>query len=118
MENEIVSGLRNAIERGASLEKAVQSFINAGYNAEEVRAAGEEISSGASNIVYSEDNTKKENPDKKLPELPKREDIKKLPVIGKENKKSNKALLWVVIVFLVVIFLSSLAFIIYNFVVK
>jgi len=33
---EIMSGLRNAIERGYSLDLAVQSFMNAGYNKQDV----------------------------------------------------------------------------------
>lgn len=41
---EIIGGLRNAIERGASLEQAVQSFINAGYNPIEVKQAAQSLS--------------------------------------------------------------------------
>jgi hypothetical protein len=33
---EIVSGLKNAIDRGYSLDLAVQSFVNAGYNKQDV----------------------------------------------------------------------------------
>ena len=36
---DIVGGLRNALERGQSLQKAVQSFINAGYPPEDVEEA-------------------------------------------------------------------------------
>jgi hypothetical protein len=39
MKEEIVQGLRNAIERGYSLESAAQSFVNAGYNPREVQEA-------------------------------------------------------------------------------
>jgi len=38
-EQEIVGGLRNALERGETLAKAKQSFLNAGYKTEEVEAA-------------------------------------------------------------------------------
>ena len=48
---EIQSGLKNAVERGESLESAAQSFINAGYNPSEVRQAAQYISSGASDII-------------------------------------------------------------------
>ena len=44
MKEEIVSGLRNALERGESIEQASQTFINAGYNPFEVRAATQMIS--------------------------------------------------------------------------
>jgi len=33
---DIISGLRNAVERGYSIELAVQSFINAGYSRQDV----------------------------------------------------------------------------------
>ena len=38
---EVAAGLKNAIEKGESLEKAKQSFINAGYNISEVQSAAE-----------------------------------------------------------------------------
>jgi hypothetical protein len=52
MDNEIVDGIRNAMSRGESLERATQSFISAGYNEGEVRAAAQSITSGASQIAY------------------------------------------------------------------
>ena len=48
--DEIVSGLKNAVERGSTIEQAVQSFINAGYNPVEVRQAADFMSSGATSI--------------------------------------------------------------------
>jgi hypothetical protein len=56
MRDEIVTGLRNAIERGENISQAMQSFLNAGYNPFEVKAAAQLISSygGASEIVNSE----------------------------------------------------------------
>ena len=39
MREDIVAGLRNAYERGESVEKAVSAFISAGYNSEEVKEA-------------------------------------------------------------------------------
>jgi hypothetical protein len=35
---EILGGIKNAMERGSSFEQAVQSFINAGYNQNEVQS--------------------------------------------------------------------------------
>ena len=43
MKEEIIGGLKNALERGAPLEKAINSFIAAGYNPDEVRAAATEL---------------------------------------------------------------------------
>jgi uncharacterized membrane protein YukC len=61
MREEILSGLKNAIERGTPLEKAVKSFINAGYNPAEVRAAADNLTNGAKTIeeyTSSKSNTK------------------------------------------------------------
>lgn len=51
MKDEIESGIRNALERGESLEQAVKSFVAAGYNPVEVREAAVAVSSGAMSIV-------------------------------------------------------------------
>ncbi|MDO8516494.1 MAG: hypothetical protein Q7S33_00050 [Nanoarchaeota archaeon] len=59
-DNEIIGGLRNALERGQSIERAVQSFINAGYNPRTVQEAANELSSGVTQIVNP--STVKENP--------------------------------------------------------
>ena len=53
MNEEILAGIKNAIERGYSLEQAVQSFINAGYNAMEVRNIAETFSTGASTLTLN-----------------------------------------------------------------
>ena len=50
MREDIFAGLRNAIERGATLEQAVQSFINAGYNPVEVKQAAESIDRGNTSL--------------------------------------------------------------------
>lgn len=44
---DLVAGLRNAVERGYSLERAKQSFISAGYPREEVEEASRSIYSGS-----------------------------------------------------------------------
>ncbi len=54
MREDIVAGLRNALERGASLEQAVQSFINAGYNPAEVQEAMRGLSFGATTMINPE----------------------------------------------------------------
>lgn len=54
MKDEIFYGIKNAMERGSSLEEAAQSFINSGYNPEEVKEAISMISSGASTIVQQQ----------------------------------------------------------------
>lgn len=45
MREDIYGGLKNALERGADLEDAVRSFINAGYPESEVRGVAQGMSS-------------------------------------------------------------------------
>lgn len=45
MREDIIGGLKNALERGASLEEAIRSFTNAGYVEKEVREAASFIQS-------------------------------------------------------------------------
>lgn len=43
MKEELLAGMKNALARGAPLEKVAQSFINAGYTSAEVREAAQQI---------------------------------------------------------------------------
>lgn len=54
MSEEITAGLRNAIERGETLQRAMQSFINAGYNPADVKRSAEALNRGATSIVNQE----------------------------------------------------------------
>ena len=56
---QILAGLKNAIERGYSLELAKQSFINAGYNPRDVEEAANELSGVISS--YPQMQQEKEN---------------------------------------------------------
>jgi hypothetical protein len=47
---EIITGLKNAIERGETLENAMQVMLNSGYNAKEVKEASVFIGTGILNI--------------------------------------------------------------------
>lgn len=51
MREEIEAGLKNAVERGDSLDDAINSFINAGYNPVEVKEAAKNISASATDMV-------------------------------------------------------------------
>lgn len=50
-EDILIGGLKNALERGETIEKAKQSFINAGYKPEEVTAAAQKVPAGISKIT-------------------------------------------------------------------
>jgi cobalamin biosynthesis Mg chelatase CobN len=49
--DEIKAILENAISRGESMEKAKQSLVNAGYNQEDISAAGSGISMGVTDSI-------------------------------------------------------------------
>lgn len=51
MKDEIQAGLKNAIERGFTLDEAIKSFISAGYNPVEVKEAANSIGSEITPIV-------------------------------------------------------------------
>jgi hypothetical protein len=44
MNNELNGGIKNALERGESMQKIKQSFLNAGYSLEEVENATRNLS--------------------------------------------------------------------------
>jgi len=54
---EIISGFKNAIERGESVEQAKQSFLNAGYPQQEVEQAAKAASQGASQFLQPSSST-------------------------------------------------------------
>src|SRR3989344_1679649 len=108
MKGELVSGLKNAIERGDSMEKAAQSFINAGYNPQEVREAQRALTSGISGIIYPEAQSERvpEGDNRRAPPLP-----------GDRKKKESgnkKTWLIVVIIFVALIFLGALGYLIWT----
>jgi len=72
MREDIVAGIRNAITRGESVEKAMQSFINAGYSEDEVREAGQSITGGISSMSYPEPSSSlgEVSEEHALPEMP------------------------------------------------
>ncbi len=91
MKEEIVSGIKNAMQRGSSYEGAVQSFINAGYSEEEVKEAGKMLSGGVSEIINGE-----------FPEAPVLND-NSLPALPLARKKSKLLIVVIIIVGLIVI---------------
>jgi hypothetical protein len=104
---EILTGLNNALTRGQSIQAAIQSLINSGYPPQEVyetsRYAGMGITSELSSIQRRTEENNYQN------------DYKKLPVSSKENnslypssekKESKKISTWVIV--LIITFLVLL----------
>ena len=58
MQNEIAAGIHNALERGETLDHAIQTFVNSGYNPQEVQAAAQLLASeGMTSIIDSRSKT-------------------------------------------------------------
>lgn len=84
---ELIVGFQNALERGQTIQNAMEAYLAAGYNAQEIQEAANAVSSG----VMQKHKT--------LPES----NIKTLPAIAEspespQKKKMNKwvkVLLWV-----------------------
>ncbi|MBI2451812.1 hypothetical protein HYV50_01900 [Candidatus Pacearchaeota archaeon] len=120
MQDEILAGLKNAVEHEATLEQAMQSFINAGYNAQEVKAAGRAMIEGASEIVSmpafpnASEEDKKEIPLPKLPEIEnKREALMWENNQNKETKSSGKSGRTILIVSIIAFLIALLGFLVY-----
>jgi len=54
MKEEIIGGLKNALDRNETIEKAMQTFINAGYSATEVREAASMVNPSATGMLYGQ----------------------------------------------------------------
>ena len=110
MKNEILAGLKNALDRGQSLEQAIHSFINAGYNPQEVREVARTLSSGASEIIYSDVEDEERN---YSAEQEQTREIIKNPNSGRE-RKGRKILLIGIIIIVLLVFLGALGYLIFN----
>jgi nitrate reductase NapE component len=114
MKDEIYYGMKNALERGQNLNQAIQSFINAGYNPVEVRAAGKMISSewGASSIAG-------EKTEMEAPAKPSEEGVRKLPKSDfapppKKNPNNGKKILIIgLLIILALVILGVIGFLIW-----
>jgi hypothetical protein len=104
MKGELLYGLKNALERGSTLEQAVNSFISAGYNPFEVKAAARELTEGTAESAISI-----------MSEKPKNEPLPNMPENFKQpDKMGGKKL--ALIIFLIVAglgFLGAVGFLVY-----
>ncbi|MBI2631778.1 hypothetical protein HYW75_02135 [Candidatus Pacearchaeota archaeon] len=95
MIDEIQSGLKNAIERGNSLDEAIKTFVNAGYNPVEVKEAANALGYGASNITSqtsSSSNTKPaafQNQNTPQIQQPSQQQFNSLPSQGQQSPSQS-----------------------------
>jgi len=80
VEQEVLAGLKNALDRGQPLEKAIQSLINAGYNPAEVRQAAQEASTS---ILHHISNSEEQE---KIKEIPKKSFFSKQTPTSQETQ--------------------------------
>jgi len=109
---EIIGGLKNALERGESLDSAKITFINAGYKKEDVEEAAKQIDANATRKALKEV-AKEETKNKKGNHLEnaKVETVsleKPLPTINVKPKKKIKFITKFLIGLAVIIFLLIL----------
>ena len=106
---EIIGGIKNAMERGASFEQAVQSFINAGYNPEEVKQAASQINQGAATPIMegqappaqptpTQPALAPEGKDKKVAKV-----LKSISGAAPVKKESKRFLIILAIIFLIIV---------------
>ena len=107
MKDEIYAGLKNALERGSSLDEAVESFVNSGYNIDEVHEAASMLTQGATNITSSSQNEKlsSNEPSATTEPIKKSQEIQspQSPSIPIKPKSSRRK--WIIILFVTVIIL-------------
>ena len=105
---EIIAGLKQAVSRGSTLGKAKQSFINAGYNPEEVEEAASFLGTGTitkytqfqkpQQKIQSQETKQKPTP------LPQTQTAKQ-----QKSRKFKKALI-IFILFLIIVVLAGMFF--------
>jgi len=80
MREDIVAGLKNAFERGESMEKAVNAFINAGYNKNEVEEAAKSLGF----LNSKQEQTSQTAQPESVPQKPQFQPLPKSPSLTKE----------------------------------
>jgi len=120
MDDELRGGLRNALERGQSLNDAAQSFIRAGYNPADVKAAADSLMQGAISTIETKPSISipvSQAPS--LPSLPPSTEEKmpkplpsETPITGPQpsGMSAGKIILIIVLVLVLATLLGSIAF--------
>lgn len=53
MRDDLIGGLRNALERGFTIDQAIKSFTNAGYQESDVKEAAQHLDTGVTTMMQS-----------------------------------------------------------------
>ncbi|MBM3247506.1 hypothetical protein FJZ17_03140 [Candidatus Pacearchaeota archaeon] len=129
---EIITGLRNALERGQPIERAIQSLITAGYNATEVNQVAREMNTSILHHLPEQEQEIQEQPEQiKTMPLQQKQEIKKenQQVQANQNlqtqnntgflddskpKKKMPKALWILIILLIIILIGTTSFIFFG----
>jgi hypothetical protein len=119
MNEEILSGLRTGMERGFSLDSAVQSFINAGYNPAEVNEAAALVARGQAPASIKPSSQIPVQPLPKTPQVgmpqPKLSETSKLQTTEKPaTPKKMKLLLIIAIILILLIVGGAIAVLLFK----
>jgi len=90
-EKELIGGLKNALERGEKIERAKQTFLNAGYSPKEVAMAIKKLPATTPILAPTKDKASLGKPGEKPP-------AKLLPASSTTPKKKSKLLLIIIII--------------------
>ena len=101
--DDIIAGLKNAIERGYSLEQAKYSFISAGYNLEEVEEASKFVYSGSA-LVQEKQETMPKPAEAVQPAIPSVK-LEKPATVAVKPRRNWKVILLIAILAILVAFL-------------
>jgi hypothetical protein len=117
IKEEITSGLRQAIERGYSLEQAKQSFINAGYNSKDIEDSASSLGgllTSMPEIAYpqrQQEEKSQEIQNKQIPQI--NIQTQQLPQFPQPKKSKLKIIIIILVILLLILiaaFISSLLF--------
>ena len=98
MREDIYGAIKNALERGETIEEAIQSLINSGYNSVEVKETAQEIVKGTLTGLSLKPPTKISSDKKEFKSLPIQEIETKKP----SQRRPKKIIILVVILLVLV----------------
>jgi hypothetical protein len=107
MKEEIVGGLKNALAHGSSLEEAMQTFANAGYNPSEIKEAARGLSEGATTLLHPATVVQNSGLQKPANQAPSPR------VSTAPAKKKNKALLITILIIVLLLLVGAIISVIF-----
>ncbi|MBU2104154.1 MAG: hypothetical protein KKF67_00040 [Nanoarchaeota archaeon] len=99
----LVEGLKNALTKGESLQSAMQSFLNAGYNSSEVEEASRNLQTPTA--IFQKTNAQVMRSSKP---------IQQVSEYSGESTGPSKALIIILIIFLVLVVSSLVGILIFK----